>query len=106
KCNLLGAACEECQAGERVQERPVRRNNEFVVLAIRVGGGNLPGCYDAIGRPDGVEALGLGAACSFHECVWSCSPTGDGKKDSEFHVVTPLSRMIWHDHEYIYSYSW
>ncbi|HYU75422.1 MAG TPA: hypothetical protein VEL31_22360, partial [Ktedonobacteraceae bacterium] len=78
----------EGQAGERVQERPVRWDDELVVLAVGVRGVNLPGRDHAIGRPDRVEALSFGATCGLHECIRARGPARDGKKDTELHRFT------------------
>src|SRR2546430_2962568 len=90
KRDLLGAARQEGQAGERVQERPVRRDDELVVLTVGVRGMNLPGRNHAISRPDRVEALSFSTTRGLHERVWASSPARDGKKDTKLHLFISL----------------
>ena len=57
--DLFGAAGEEREARERLEEGNVGRNDEALVGAVRVPGVDLPGGHDAVRRPDGVVPKSL-----------------------------------------------
>jgi hypothetical protein len=48
KADPLRAACQKCQAGKRIEERPVRRDDKLVILTIWVRRVDLPGSDDSI----------------------------------------------------------
>src|SRR5689334_17521884 len=50
------AAGEKGEAGERLEERPVRRHDEAAAFGVRVRRLDLPWNHDAVGAPDRIVA--------------------------------------------------
>src|SRR5581483_3472004 len=85
------AAREVREAGERLEERPVGRDDELAARAVAVWSADLPGDDQAVGGPHRVEAELLGTPCRVGEDGRGRAAR-DRKKDAELHRLVPPPR--------------
>ena len=88
--DLLGAAGQEGEAGQRLQEGAIGRDDEAPLRAVRIDGLDLPGDDDAVRRPDRIVAEGLRPARRLHQ-HGAGRAAGDRKEDPELHRLCCLA---------------
>jgi hypothetical protein len=91
--DLFGAAGQESQARERLEEGNVGGNDEALIGAVGVRGVDLPGRHDTVRRPDGIVPERLRPPRRIGQDRAGRSAR-DREKDAEFQGASPSVSAI------------